>query len=405
MDNLPKGWYSKTVGDVLEKIMTGTTPPMNEPKYYLNPSIYWYSPSDFNDSNKILPEPSRKLDRVAIDEGKAKLYKKNSLLLVAIGATIGKIGLIKEQSCSNQQITALEFNRNVLPDFGYYWFKHIKSEIIKNASAATLPIINQNGIKQLPFPLPPLSEQTRIVAKLDTLFARIDKSIVLLEENVKHTKALMASVLEEVFRDSENKWKCKTLKTATSKIGSGSTPRGGQSAYQSFGISLIRSMNVHDGEFRHSGLAFIDDEQARKLQSVSVEKDDVLLNITGASVARCTIVDESILPARVNQHVSIIRTKSILNPHFLQAYLICPATKSKLIFNSSGGATREAITKTMIENLEVPIPSIHIQENINRYIQKVKEANLKIIVEQQSKLVYLKALKSSLLDRAFKGEL
>ena len=110
-------------------------------------------------------------------------------------------------------------------------------------------------------------------------------------------------------------------------------------------------------------------------------------------------------PARVNQHVSIIRPTSELNPHFLQAYLISPATKSKLLFNSGGGATREAITKSMIENLEVPIPDIKVQERIINHIQKVKEVNSKIIIEQQSKLTYLKALKSSLLDRAFKGDL
>ena len=127
------------------------------------------------------------------------------------------------------------------------------------------------------------------------MFGRIDKSIALLEENIKNTKSLMASLLEEVFRDAENNWKFKRLKFATSKIGSGSTPRGGNESYKASGISLIRSMNVYDGEFRHTGLAFIDDIQAQKLANVAVQKDDVLLNITGASVARCSIVDESIL--------------------------------------------------------------------------------------------------------------
>lgn len=281
----------------------------------------------------------------------------------------------------------------------------VRYDFTKHNKSTTLPSLTKTDLLKIQIPLPPLSEQIRIVTKLNTLFGRIDKSIDLLEENIKHTKGLMLSVLEEVFRDAENKWKFKRLKLATSKIGSGSTPRGGNDSYKASGISLIRSMNVHDGEFRHAGLAFIDDVQAEKLANVAIKKDDVLLNITGASVARCSIVDDSILPARVNQHVSIIRPTSELNPHFLQAYLISPTTKSKLLFNSGGGATREAITKSMIENLEVPIPEVKIQQRIINHIQKIKEVNSKIIIEYQSKLTYLKALKSSLLDRAFKGDL
>ena len=405
MDNLPKGWKWTTVGDVCDKISDGTH---NTPTYKES-GIPFLSVKDI--TKGFIDFSNTRFIPISEHEDLTKRCKpvRNDILYTKVGTTgVAKVIDVDREFSIFVSLALLKPKHKIIES---YFFEHLLNSPLcyEQSQAKTRGVANRNlvltDIKSIQIPLPPLSEQTRIVAKLDALFARIDKSIALLEENIKHTKALMASVLEEVFRDSENKWKCKTLKTATSKIGSGSTPRGGQNAYKSSGISLIRSMNVHDGEFRHTGLAFIDDEQARKLISVSIEKDDVLLNITGASVARCSIVDESILPARVNQHVSIIRTKSILNPYFLQAYLVCPATKSKLIFNSSGGATREAITKTMIENLEVPIPSIQIQEHIIHYIQKVKEANLKIIVEQQSKLVYLKALKSSLLDRAFKGEL
>ncbi len=102
-------------------------------------------------------------------------------------------------------------------------------------------------------------------------------------------------------------WSKIKLSDITSKIGSGATPRGGKSAYKAHGISLIRSMNVHDGEFIEKNLAFIDESQAKKLSNVIIEKNDVLLNITGASIARCCVVPSRILPARVNQHVSILR--------------------------------------------------------------------------------------------------
>ena len=97
------------------------------------------------------------------------------------------------------------------------------------------------------------------------------------------------------------------LKKITTKIGSGATPSGGQSAYQKSGISLIRSQNVHDFTFLKNGLAFINENQANNLNNVTVLENDILLNITGDSIARVCKVPKEILPARVNQHVAIIR--------------------------------------------------------------------------------------------------
>src|SRR5262245_50291227 len=98
-----------------------------------------------------------------------------------------------------------------------------------------------------------------------------------------------------------------SLSEITTKIGSGATPRGGQETYTNSGISLVRSKNLFDNRFDWRGLAHIDDEQARQLDGVALEADDVLINITGASVARCCSVPSAVLPGRVNQHVAIIR--------------------------------------------------------------------------------------------------
>ena len=97
------------------------------------------------------------------------------------------------------------------------------------------------------------------------------------------------------------------LKDCCLKIGSGATPKGGASVYIDEGVSLIRSQNVYNLNFSYSGLAHINDEAAEKLKGVTVYSRDVLLNITGDSVARTCMVPDDVLPARVNQHVSIIR--------------------------------------------------------------------------------------------------
>ena len=153
-------------------------------------------------------------------------------------------------------------------------------------------------------------------------------------------------------------WILIRLGNVCTKIGSGATPRGGSEVYLDNGpYTLIRSQNIHNDGFHHDGLAFINEEHAAELINVEVKKDDVLLNITGDSVARCCQVDPAILPARVNQHVAIIRPNpSKLDPRFLRYFLVSPEVQNRLLSWAGSGGTRNALTKGMIEAFEVPAP-------------------------------------------------
>ncbi|MEI6139337.1 MAG: restriction endonuclease subunit S [Mariniphaga sp.] len=172
---------------------------------------------------------------------------------------------------------------------------------------------------------------------------------------------------------SEN-WKTYKLGDLTTKIGSGATPRGGKEAYLESGISLIRSQNVLDFSFSVDGLAFIDDAQAKALNNVTIESRDVLLNITGDSVARVCQVPDKWLPARVNQHVAIIRAnKDLLCPEFLLYSLLTKANKNTLLTLASAGATRNALTKQMIEDFEISIPGIEEQRSIASILSAIDD--------------------------------
>lgn len=160
-------------------------------------------------------------------------------------------------------------------------------------------------------------------------------------------------------------WSKKTLSSLTSKIGSGATPRGGKESYKKNGISLIRSQNILDLFFEPSGLAFIDDEQAQKLANVKIKNGDILINITGDSVARVCRVPLQYLPARVNQHVAIIRAdREKSDPRFLEYFLVTRANKGELLALASAGATRNALTKGMLEDFTRAIPKVPEQKAI-----------------------------------------
>lgn len=200
--------------------------------------------------------------------------------------------------------------------------------------------------------------------------------------------------------------KCKLVDICT-KIGSGATPRGGKEAYCNKGISLVRSQNVLDFTFSYDGLAFINDEQAAKLNNVEVFNEDVLLNITGDSVARACIMDSDFLPARVNQHVAIIRGKKdyVMN-HYLLYFL--QWKKGYLLQLASAGATRNALTKGTIEQLEIDLPSLDIQKKIVALLGGLDdkiELNNKINenLQQQAQMLYKRAFPYSVDDKLPEG--
>ena len=162
-------------------------------------------------------------------------------------------------------------------------------------------------------------------------------------------------------------------------------------------------MNIYDNEFKYKNLAYISQEQADKLKNVIVERNDVLFNITGASVCRCSIVPDDVLPARVNQHVSILRPiKEKLSSSFLSHLLISENVKIKLLgVGSFGGAVMEAITKEQLEKIEVILPSIDLQ---NQFAERVAVIEEQKAIAQKS-LEKSESLFNSLLQKAFKGEL
>lgn len=175
-----------------------------------------------------------------------------------------------------------------------------------------------------------------------------------------------------------NHWKPSRIGKVTSKIGSGATPKGGATVYSDSGTPLIRVLNVHNDGFREANLVYINDEYASQLEYASVEPNDVLLNITGPS--RSALAPSDLLPARVNQHVSILRPNDHVIPGFLHAWLISP-TMFSFMCSRSVGSTREAITKYQLQHFPIMLPPRHEQEAIVRFLD-VKTAEIDGLVSK-----------------------
>jgi type I restriction enzyme S subunit len=278
----------------------------------------------------------------------------------------------------------------------------MKQKLLNRAVGGTLQNISLGIVKEIKIPLPPLDQQKKIAAILDAADAYRQKTKALISKYDELSQSLFLDMFGDPVRNPKG-WEKKTLDSVTSKIGSGSTPRGGKEAYHESGISLIRSLNIYDNEFKYKNLAFIDEAQADKLKNVIVEEFDVLFNITGASICRSTVVPKAVLPARVNQHVSIIRPyKDILASLFLSHMLISENVKRELLgVGAGGGAVMEAITKQQLQDFKVIKPPIKLQNQFTERVQAIEAQKGKA----QESLAKAEDLFASLLQRAFKGEL
>ena len=152
---------------VINSINTGTTPPTSKKQYFEPAEVDFFTPADLGE-DKFLTLSERKISMKAIEDKKARVFRKGTLLFVGIGSSVGKIGIVdKDFVCSNQQITGFTIDTEIaLVEYVYYYFKLFKEVTILEKTQATIPIINQEKINDIPIPLPSIEIQEQVVLSI-----------------------------------------------------------------------------------------------------------------------------------------------------------------------------------------------------------------------------------------------
>ena len=196
-----------------------------------------------------------------------------------------------------------------------------------------------------------------------------EKARLIKEGKIKKQKPLPEIGEDEKPFELPVGWSLARLGNITCRIGSGSTPRGGKSAYIESGIPFLRSQNVWNHGLEFGAVAFIPEETHEKMSNTIVLPNDILLNITGASLGRCAIYPSGLGEANVSQHVTIIRLIEAKIRFYLHFCILSPYTQS-LIWGRQVGMAREGLSKKVLELFEIPIPPLAEQ---NRIVTKVDE--------------------------------
>ncbi|HLW07943.1 MAG TPA: restriction endonuclease subunit S [Marinilabiliaceae bacterium] len=329
---------------------------------------------------------------------KRSKVEKGDILFAMIG-TIGNPVLIKEEPrFAIKNIALFKKSEHVIPDFLVYFLGSNRTldRMISEAKGATQKFVGLGYLRKFSIPLPPLPEQKRIVSKLDALFERIDQSIALLEENIKNTEALMASALDEVFTSTTRRVSISDLIEKTKNINPKQNPN------QEFTYIDITSINnkthiIEDPKF-------VKGEDAPSRARKGVEYGDILFATTRPNLRNIAVINKSYNNPVASTGFCVLRVKKGINSDFVFNCLLSNEIQ-KQITPFIRGAQYPAISDKNLTSCKVPALEFKEQNAIAKKIKFLREKAIELQKEQQGKLNNLKALKESILDKAFKGEL
>jgi type I restriction enzyme S subunit len=308
------------------------------------------------------------------------------------------------------------------PKFYSYWFDYIfDGRKYKYLSKNIRYSLTYDEFAALGIAAPPFEEQQRIADFLDQKCSEVDEMVALQEQIIEELKAYKQAIITEAVckglnPDAEMKysgvewlgkipreWKMPKLGLITSKIGSGSTPRGGSETYSSSGIKFIRSQNVYNEGFRLDDVVYITEEIHNEMSGTHVCKGDILFNITGGSIGRCHFVEEGFGEANVNQHVSIVRPLPIVDTVFLMYALQSDYGQFQVQLQQTGG-NREGLSANGFKEFVIALPPLSEQQQIAEFLdQKCADIDSLVAIKQQ-KIEELKEYKKSIIYEYITGK-
>ena len=188
------------------------------------------------------------------------------------------------------------------------------------------------------------------------------------------------------FQGFFDDWEQRELGDITSKIGSGKTPRGGNSVYTQNGIPLLRSQNIYNDRVNIEDIVYITESMDKEMANSRVEKNDVLLNITGASIGRSAVYELSSI-ANVNQHVCIIRPIHEIHSYFVQLNLSSPIGQKQIDLNQAGGG-REGLNFQQIAKMSFNFPTYSEQKKLGVFFKQLDDTiDLHLLKQRQLELL------------------
>lgn len=377
--------------------------------------------SDISSSGHYLHTSANYITSDIVKSQHFSIIPKGSILFAKIGEAMRKNNrsLCSHDCCVDNNCQGL-VPKNISSEFSYYLFTCIDMTWFDNAG--TIPCINNQKLYDCRIPFPSYDEQLLISNHLNFQCAKINEILFHIRSSIEEYKKLKQAVITQAvtkgvrgkreMKDSgvewigeiPAEWSITKIKSGVTKIGSGKTPSGGAETYTDSGIIFLRSQNVYDCTLNLESPTYISPEVDATMKSTRVLPDDVLLNITGGSIGRCSIVPKTLGLANVNQHVCIIRTNPLIFlPKYMQYFWVSTLGHLAIDLYQTGG-NREGMSADAIRNTPIPYAPLNEQKEIADYLD-AKCAEIDGLIAKKEQLVKeLESYKKSLIYEVVTGK-
>jgi|LakMenE01Jun11ns_1017448.scaffolds.fasta_scaffold9818597_1 type I restriction enzyme S subunit len=387
---MKQGWEIKKLREVC-KVIAGQSP---EGKFYNsqgNGMPFYQGKKEYGE--KYIGEPTTWTTKITKEADAGDI-------LISVRAPVGPVNFATQKICIGRGLAAIRAGKNIDKEFLFNYFIKHESEIEGNAGAV-FNSINKTQIENLKIPLPPLSEQKRIVAILDEAFAAIAKAKANAEQNLKNAKELFESYLQGVFENPKENWEVCSLESNIKLIDyRGRTPVKTES-----GVRLITAKNVKLGFLQIEPQEFIAENNYESWMSRGIPNFGDVIFTTEAPLANVAQINTMEKLAFAQRIIVMQPKQTKLNQTFLKYMLLSNPIRNKILGKGTG-ATVLGIKSSLLKKIEIYFPkSIQEQQIIVQKLDALSAETKKLEAIYQQKVNDLEELKKSVLQKAFAGEL
>ncbi|WP_418304910.1 restriction endonuclease subunit S [Phascolarctobacterium succinatutens] len=403
---VPENWVWVRLGGVTQ-VIGGGTPSTSKKEYYDGGTISWLSPVDLSNYNDIYISHGNKMITLeGLNNSSAKLLPKDTVCLTS-RAPIGYVAIAENELSTNQGFKSFLPSPTYLARFLYWYLKGNKELLESKASGTTFLELSASKAATIEFPLPPLSEQQRIVERIEELFAKLDEAKERLQEVADSFAVRKAAILHKAFTGELIGKKIEQLVPLESlvdliKIG----PFGSalhESDYIENGIPLVNPKHIVQQHIVPQSKISISEEKAEELSSYRLKANDIVLGRRG-EMGRCAPVNAREENWICGTGSMIIRLKEEYDARLYSLILGSQATVTYLE-NSAVGSTLKNLNEKIVRKIPVPQFDIEEQHEIVRLIDDLLARERAAQQAAEQALASIDLMKKSILARAFRGEL
>jgi type I restriction enzyme S subunit len=348
-------------------VITGGTPSTLVPGYWENGNIPWINSGELN--QEFVTSCSKYITRQGLENSSSRLMPADTVLIALTGTTTGKTAYLTFEACANQSVTGILPSPYHNSKYLYYFLTSCRSKILNDAYGGAQKHISQQYVKEIEVPLPPLQIQEQIADTLDKADALRKKD----QELLQKYDELSQAIFYDMFGDPEEnpfEWGKVHLNEISDCITKGESPNWQGYEYQDSGVLFVTSENVGQGKIILEGKTkYIPLAFHEKLKRSQLNDGDVLINLVGASIGRCSVFYNDNQPANINQAVALIRCSKIrLIPEYL-SFLLRTDYMQRVIKGGIVEFARANISLSDINNFAIILPPLKLQSIFLKRIQ------------------------------------